>query len=249
MTEQPSVPAEATGASPATEDAPDLVTRRGDIGRRLRTNRLEAFSDGVFAIAITLLVLEIGTSDVAAGGLWQAVADQWPSYLAYLVSFASIGAAWLAHSAMTEFIDRVDATFLRINLLLLLVVAFLPYPTRLLAEHIGSDQDERVAVTLYGLTLLVTSLLISILWRWAARERLIQPGYDDEDVRLLTQRLTPGIGGYVVLVLVGQWRPLVAVVGFLVIAFFFLIPFPLRERRADRERSQRRRDSRRDTAR
>ena len=216
------------------ENAPRAALERG----ALRTNRLEAFSDGVFAIAITLLVLEIGIPDGPSSDLWQAVTDQWPSYLAYVVSFASIGAAWIAHSTMTEFLDRVDATFLRINLLLLLVVAFLPFPTKLLAEHLAPDESERVAVTLYGATLIATSSLIAILWRWAARAGLARAGFEDQDVRLLAERLTPGIGGYVVLVVLGQWWPVVAVVGFLIIAIFFLLPFPLRGR-AERSRDER----------
>jgi uncharacterized membrane protein len=227
---------EETAATDSAKDREDAHPR----GRQtvpqaaLRTTRLEAFSDGVFAIAITLLVLEIGIPD--GGGsdesvdLWQAVLGQWPSYLAYVVSFASIGAAWIAHSLMTDHLERVDATFLRINLLLLLVVAFLPFPTRLLAEYIGQDQQERVAVTFYGATLITTSALIGILWRWAARAGLTRPDVDDQAVRLVAERLTPGIGGYVVLMVVGQWFTLAAVVGFLVIAIFFLIPFPLRGR-------------------
>jgi uncharacterized membrane protein len=202
--------------------------RVDDAGPRLRTARLEAFSDGVFAIAITLLVLEIGVAAGEDSDMWRRIVDEWPSYLAYVVSFSTIGAAWIAHSSMTEYLERVDATFLRLNLLLLLVVAFLPFPTRLLAEHIGSDVAERAVVTLYGATLMLVSILISVLWRWAARARLTRDDLSDPDVELVASRLTPGIGGYVVLVIVGQWWPVAAVVGFLLIAIFLLIPFPLR---------------------
>ena len=91
---------------------------------------MEAFSDGVFAIAITILVLEIAIPAGSEGNLLQAVIDQWPSYLAYFVSFATIGAIWVGHTVVTEMLDHADGTFLRLNLLLLLVVAFLPFPTR-----------------------------------------------------------------------------------------------------------------------
>jgi uncharacterized membrane protein len=109
--------------------------------------------------------------------LFRAFLDQWPSYLAYVVSFATIGSAWLAHSAITEYLDRVDAGLVRLNLLLLLVVSFLPFPTRLLAEYIGEPDPERVAATIYDINLLVVAVLVWVLWRyacvsgWCARTR------------------------------------------------------------------------------
>ena len=131
---------------PADEDTP-----RG--GRSFGKGRLEAFSDGVFAIAITLLVLEIAVHP--PGSPLEQVLHAWPSYLGYVISFLTIGAAWLGHTALTERLTRSDPIFLRINLLVLLVVTFLPFPTRLVADslHEGTDA-ERVAVTVYGLTLL-----------------------------------------------------------------------------------------------
>jgi uncharacterized membrane protein len=205
--------------------------------RAYRTNRLEAFSDGVFAIAITLLVLEISVPSGAEKDLLAAVLAQWPSYLAFVVSFATIGATWLAHSTITEYLDHVDGTFSRLNLLLLLVVSFIPFPTRLLAEHTNAADAERVASTFYGITLMLAAVLISVLWRYAARAKLIKPDFSDEDVQILSERLTPGIGGYVVIIVIGLIAPLVAVVGYLLVALFFLIPFPLpgeRRRRARR---------------
>lgn len=106
---------------------------------------MEAFSDGVFAVAITLLVLEISVPQGSQATLLRALLDQWPSYLAYVVSFATVGAVWLGRSAMTNFFDHVDELFLRLNLLLLLLVAFLPFPTRLLAESVADDTAGRVA--------------------------------------------------------------------------------------------------------
>ena len=185
---------------------------------------MEAFSDGVFAIAITLLVLEIKVPAATTGDLWQAVVDQWPSYLAYVVSFSTIGAVWLAHSVITEFLDHADAVFLRLNLLLLLVVAFLPFPTQLIAMSLGSTEHERVAEVIYGVNLLLSAVLLSTMWRYAARARLIRSDLTDQDTVILTRRLTPGLGGYVVLILIGLFRPTIAVVGYFLIALFFLIP-------------------------
>jgi uncharacterized membrane protein len=109
------------------------------VATTLRTGRLEAFSDGVFAIAITLLVLEISVPPDASDDLLGAFFDQWPSYLAYLVSFATIGVTWLRHTAITHYLHGVDTIFVRLNLLLLLFVSFLPFPTRLVAEHIREN--------------------------------------------------------------------------------------------------------------
>jgi uncharacterized membrane protein len=182
------------------EEAPAGPVRRG-----LRTGRLEAFSDGVFAITITLLVLDIALPAGAS-------------------SFSTIESIWLGHNAITEYLDRVDATFVRLNLLLLLFVSFLPFPTRLFADYIGHDNLERVAGTFYGITLLLCSALLLALWRYAVRKGLVRPDADDEEIELLTQRLTPGLAGYLVLIVAGLFVPMVAVIGYLAVALFFIIP-------------------------
>src|SRR5215475_11046837 len=194
-----------------------------------RTARLEAFSDGVFAIAITLLVLDLAVpaAQHSARHLLLAIGDEWPSYLGYVVSFATVGALWLGHNAITDYLDRADTTLLRLNLLLMLFVSLLPFPTRLLSRYVTIDRAERVAVTVYGLTLLVTGTVLYVLWRYALRARLIRPDTRDEEVTLLTHRLTPGLAGYAVLILVGLFAPVVALLGYLLIAFFFLIPVPV----------------------
>jgi uncharacterized membrane protein len=121
------------------------------------SSRVEAFSDGVFAIAITLLVLEIHVPDGEdarrAGGLLQALADQWPSYLSYLAAFATIGAVWLNHHAAFSRIARVDRTLLNWNLLLMLATSFIPFPTALVADHLADglfSDGARIATTIYG---------------------------------------------------------------------------------------------------
>lgn len=191
---------------------------------RLKAGRMEAFSDGVFAIAITLLVLEIAVPMVGDSQLLRAILEEWPSYLAYLVSFATIGAIWIGHVTMTEFLAEVSPGFLRLNLVLLLFVGLLPFPTRLLAENLTSEENERVAVTLYGVVLGVIALLLSALWRYALRDGLIGSDRKSGDVRLLTRRLTPSLGFYVIVIIVGVFFPTVAVFGYLLIAIGLLIP-------------------------
>jgi uncharacterized membrane protein len=197
--------------------------------RRLRTGRLEAFSDGVFAIAITLLVLEISVPPGSEDHLLDAVVDEWPSYLAYVVSFSTIGAVWLAHSAITEYLHGANTLLIRLNLLLLMVVSFLPFPTRLLAEYLGDDDPARVAATIYGLTLLAAAALVAVLWRYAVSADLVKPEAADEEIRVLTTRLTPGLGGYVALIVVGLFLPTIAIVGYLLLAIVLIVPFGLRK--------------------
>src|SRR5215216_2344432 len=201
-----------------------------DDDRVVRLSRMEAFSDGVFAIAITLLVLELSVPEGSEGQLLSAVLSLWPSYLAYLVSFATIGATWLGHNTITHYMHGANTAFLRLNLALLLLVSFLPFPTKLLAENLGSRDDEKVAATIYGITLLGAMLLLSLLWLQALRANLIHPDMGDEEIKLLTARLRPSLALYLVLIVVGLFTPLVATIGYLVIAFFLIFPLRLRRR-------------------
>ena len=134
---------------------------------------MEAFSDGVFSIAATLLVLDIAIHP--PGTALEQVLHAWPFYLAYLVSFLTIGAGWLGHTQLTDGLTRTDPLLLRINLLVLLVVAFLPFPTKLVADALHSNSSERVFVTLYGLTLLAIRILSFALDAYARREHLYSP--------------------------------------------------------------------------
>jgi uncharacterized membrane protein len=112
-----------------------------------------------------------------------------------------------------------------------MVVSFLPFPTRLLGEYLGEDEPERVAVTIYGLNLLLTSVLVSVLWRYAVRERLIRSDVADTDVKLLTRRLAPGLAGYVAVIVVGLFLPVLAVFAYLAIALYILLPVGALRRR------------------
>lgn len=197
---------------------------------------MEAISDGVFAVAMTLLVLDLAIPLAASGNLIGALMDEWPGYLGFLVSFATIGAIWLGHNTMTEYLERVDPVLLRLNLLLLFFVCLLPFATGLLAEFMSKDAAERVASVTYGILLLLCSVLLSVVWRYAVHARLVVPDLDDDEITLLTTRLTPGLGGYVVLILLGLFLPKVSVFGYLVVAIFLLLPFrpALRGRRRRR---------------
>ena len=124
-----------------SDTGPDDARRR----LSLRTTRMEAFSDGIFAIAATLLVLDLVIPAANSKHVGHELVEQWPTYLAYLVSFATIGNAWLNHSVITEYLDRADAILLRLNLALLFFVSVLPFPTHMLAEYLSNQGAERIA--------------------------------------------------------------------------------------------------------
>src|SRR6185503_5854361 len=126
-------------------------------GGQYPKHRTEAFTDGVMAIVITLLVLELGVAAGAEHDLLQAILDQWPSYLAYFTSFFTVGAFWLRHHAMTNAMRGVDAGFIRLNLLAIFFLSFLPFPTKLVAEYLNAENATRVAAVFYGLVLLLTA--------------------------------------------------------------------------------------------
>ncbi len=189
------------------------------MGDRWGTGRIEAFSDGVFAIAITLLVLEIGVPEGRLDDLWAGIADQWPSYFAYVTSFTTIGGIWLAHHGIFRRMASADSTVMRLNLLLLMLVSFLPFPTKLLAETLNAPSEETAAVILYGGVLLAISITTSLLWRHIAVNReLLEPGVSDQEVKRITDVTTPNIGFYVLVILLALVAPQAAAVGFLVIA-------------------------------
>src|ERR1051325_2728846 len=136
------------------------------------TNRLETFADGVFAIAITLLVIEtrLPPQDQIAqlGGLWPALLQLWPSYFGYAISFIVIGIMWANHHNLMKLIDRVDHGFITFPLLLLLCIAFLPFPTAVLAQHLRDPAERPIAVAFYCGCFTVTSIFYFLMWHHAS---------------------------------------------------------------------------------
>lgn len=185
---------------------------------RWGTGRIEAFSDGVFAIAITLLILEVGVPESEFGNLWRGIAHQWPAYLAYATSFITIGGIWLVHHGIFRRLEYANSWVMRINLGLLMAVSFLPFPTKLLAEAIHDRDTERVAVIFYGAALLVISLLLSALWGVIRRERdLLKPEVSEQEINALLVATTPSLGFYVGVIVVAIFAPRVAAFGYLAI--------------------------------
>jgi len=213
-------------------------TGPADARRRfsMRTARMEAFSDGIFAFAATLLVLDLVVPAATSKHVGHQLREQWPTYLAYLVSFVTIGNAWLSHSVITEYLDRADSIMYRLNLALLFFVTLLPFPTHMLAVYLSNQGAERIAVTIYGLNLLAISGFTSILWHYALWQRLVRKDNSEDDVRALTSKLDPSLVSYVVAIGIGLWRPRIAVTLYLVTALFMIIPFRAVLREARRRR-------------
>ena len=136
------------------------------------TTRIEAFSDGMFAIAITLLILEIKVPNPDQGNLARALLRQWPSYLAFFLSFAYIGIMWMNHHRMFKHIRRSNDTLLVLNLLLLLGVTAVPFPTAVLAAHLGTP-EQRTAALFYNGVFIVIAVFFNVLWRYAVSRHLL----------------------------------------------------------------------------
>ena len=189
------------------------------------TGRIEAFSDGVFAIAITLLIIEIHVpSREHAESLGHELLRTWPSYLGYLTSFLTIGVMWINHHHVFDLIDRVDRTMLLLNTLLLMMIAFVPFPTAVLAQFIETD-GARAAAVLYGATLTLTALNYFVWWRYASSgRRLIAPEVPDDVVADITRAYTPGILLYGGAALVAFLEPWLSAALYLAIAAFYALP-------------------------
>jgi uncharacterized membrane protein len=164
------------------------------------TGRVEAFSDGVFAIAITLLVLELKVPHLEDGGggrLAVALLREWPSYLGFVTSFATILIMWVNHHRMFSFIRRSDARFLYANGLLLFVVTLVPFPTAVLAEYFEKP-GATTAGLLYGGTFVLGSIAYNVLWKSAIGRggRLLRAGVSPEQLDALTRSYRWGIPMY-----------------------------------------------------
>jgi len=190
----------------------------------LDKGRMEGFSDGVLAFAITLLVVDIAVRP--PGSPSQEFFHAWPSYLAYLVSFFTIGGAWIAHHGLTDELDRIDQIFLRLNLLFLLAIAFLPFPTRLMVEGLErSTAWQRLAVVVYGLTLLLIRLLFAALSAYVRRRHLRRAGVDDPDLDEARKKFNYAIAAYLLTILVGLFIPKLAIFLYFAVAVFLFVPF------------------------
>jgi len=193
------------------------------------TARVEAFSDGVFAIAITLLVLEIRVPPSSDRRLVAELVKLWPSYLAFLASFMTIGIMWLNHHRMFTLIKKSDDGLIVVNLLLLMGVTFIPFPTALVAEHLHRAEGVASGV-LYASSFTAIAIVFNLMWRYAVRQKLCAA---DLDVHAITRQYAVGPLMYLALVGVAFINgTAVLVVSALYAVYFALPPSLWRRRRA-----------------
>jgi uncharacterized membrane protein len=186
------------------------------------TTRLETFSDGVFAIAATLLVLEFSVHAASGPHLGTALLHLWPSYLAYATSFLTIGIIWINHHYCVVNLERADRVLMFLNLLLLLVVGFLPFPTKLVAQYLQKP-GEQAAVLAYCATFVVMSIVYNTWWRYASYDRrLIRDDVPDSAVRAISRAFNPGVPMYTIVFLIAFASPLASVILTFAIAAFYL---------------------------
>ncbi len=195
------------------------------------TGRLEAFSDGVFAVAITLLVLNIripGT-DVPPDK-WL---DEWPMLAAYVTSFTTVGIMWINHHRLFVYIKRTNTVLLLLNLLLLLVIVFIPVPTALLAEYLaayfaGSHLDQHAAALVYSATFFLMAVCFNVLWSYAAyKDRLLDTKADPRAVQAISRQYRFGPLFYALIFAVAWFNTLACIILSFILALFFAVPVRL----------------------
>jgi uncharacterized membrane protein len=182
---------------------------------------MEIFSDGVFAIAITLLVVELPFEQVREGELDHALREHWPAFAAFALSFLTIGIGWMHHSAMVDALARVDRTALFLNLLFLMTIAFLPFPTALIADYAEQSKDSTAATVVYSGAWLLSAVTLLAFWSYATRgRRLVREDVPDDGVRRLL-RFQRGItAAYVAFTLLALVSPVATLVLFTLTAGF-----------------------------
>jgi uncharacterized membrane protein len=190
------------------------------------TGRLETFADGVMAIAITLLILEIDVPHVEEGrSLATALADQWPSYAAYVVSFITIGIMWVNHHHMFNLIRVSNHTFLVLNVLFLMTIAALPWPTALLAEYIRNAHERTVATVVYGGTMVAIAIMFNVVWRYAARRhRLLVAEADATAIENINRSYAMGPVSYAIATLLAFADAWISLFLFAALAGYYLLP-------------------------
>jgi uncharacterized membrane protein len=188
----------------------------------VRTSRLEAFSDGVFAVAITLLVLDL--SIPGGENLWHQLKEEWPSFASFFVSFWVIGIIWVNHHGLLDHLKRIDRPVLYLNLLVLMTVVFIPFSTALMAEHLKSGADEKVAALVYALTFLGMGIAFNLFWTYIVKHRReLGVEIPDEEVRRTSVGFMIGSPLYAVAVGMAFISPAVVLVIVGAVAAYYMI--------------------------
>jgi TMEM175 potassium channel family protein len=189
-------------------------------------NRLEAFSDGVFSIAATLLVLQLRVPTPGEGPLGQALLAEWPTYASYAVSFMTIGIIWINHHTLFARVHQVDRPLLFLNLLLLLCVSTIPFLTALLSRYIGTGEPSHLAAAVYGGVMVLMSLSFTALWTLVRRDA--PPPTGKLRVRRPIFRSFAGLGAYLLGIGLAFVSAEASLLVYASVAVFFVLP-PLQD--------------------
>ena len=190
------------------------------------TGRTEAFSDGVIAVAITLLILDIHVSNVNKD-LLQALLSQWPTYLGYVTSFLVISIFWANHHNMFRHIYQVDYALLLINAYFLMCIAFIPFATALLTTYITSPTNQHTAAIVYGATLLLNGMLFNAIWWYAVwKRRLVRGDLDAPAVQRLTRGYLFGLPFYALAIVLSLINVELSLAFYIVIDLMYFLPIP-----------------------
>src|SRR6266516_5167208 len=194
------------------------------------TSRLEAFSDGVFAVAITLLVLNIKVPGLDSGEvfidskLWPLLGKEWTMLFAYITSFATIGIMWLNHHRLYVHIKRTNTGLILLNLLLLLFIVFVPVPTALLAEYIVK-LDQHLAAAVYSGTYVILACCFNLLWRYASyHNRLLGKNVDTRSVEAISRQYLFGPLSYLIAFGLAFINTPASIIFNFMLALFFAVP-------------------------
>jgi len=186
--------------------------------------RVEAFSDGVFAVAITLLVLDLKVPVHGQGSVAHQLGQEWPAYAAYLVSFMVIGIIWVNHHTLMAKLARVDRSLLFLNLLLLLMVVLIPFPTSVVAQYLHhGGWDAKVSVAFYSAVMEAMSLAFAAIYLWAGSHHdLLDGSVDVTAHRSAFRQFGFGTAAYAALIALSFLSAEVALGGHFVLAVFYV---------------------------
>jgi len=194
------------------------------------TQRLEAFSDGVFAIAITLLILEIKVptaEQLKNSSLFQYLWQQGPKYATYIFSFITIGIYWANHHYLFKLFTKTDHFFNLLNVLFLMSISFLPFPTGVLGDYIMQEEHRKTAVTFYSLGIYLPAFFWFTIWLYAIKgKRLIHPRLSDDFIRSMTRVYLFSNVVYLAAFFISLFHSLTAIIIGIVLTLFYLLPPP-----------------------
>jgi uncharacterized membrane protein len=192
------------------------------------TSRLEMFSDGVFAIAITLLVIEIPIPEFGHGveAMRETLAHEWPAYLSYVIGFLAIGSVWMNHHHVFKYISGTNQPFLGVNVLFLMTIAFIPWVTAVLAESLRSGPEAEFAVIVYLSVLVTMAWAFNAIWFTARAFGFTRDNLDPDQCRAISLSYPLGAGVMTLALLISFVSAIAAILIYTALVAFYIVKGP-----------------------